>query len=273
MSIIALVALFACNTDEKERDELYLSDLQQQHQGETNIIYSGNSVYAKFFDNNVEREAGYYSTKANCNNRDIVGFDKVLEAQTKSSQSDLSIFVDGVKLNSLGNPDNTKSGEICDNDWGNLYGKKVSFRIGNENLKSGGSGSDDVSMYIPHIIDINYPVASTTELQPLCPFDDLLVEWNKDENNENGVVIIVEWDGDMIGTPRQDRSIRTIDVVDDTGEAILNTELFKDMPDLAMISITILRGNIDIVELENSAVKICAASNSSVTVVLAKEPI
>ena len=101
----------------------------------------------------------------------------------------------------------------------------------------------------------------------------MLVEWNKDENNTNGVVVIVEWDGDMVGSDKRDESIRTVDVVDDTGGAILNPELFNDIPDLAMINITLLRGNIDIVEVENTAVKIYAASNSSISIVLAKEPI
>lgn len=152
-------------------------------------------------------------------------------------------------------------------------GKKVSFTIGNELTKSAKTSNDSFSMYVPYVIDINYPVASATELIPLCPYDDLLLEWNKDENNINGVLVIVEWDGDMIGTDKMNKSIRTVDLVDDIGKSILNTELFKDIPDLAIISITILRGNVDIVEIENTAVKIYAATNSSISVVLAKEPI
>lgn len=74
----------------------------------------------------------------------------------------------------------------------------------------------------------------------------------------------------MVGQDFRHESIRTIDVVDDTGQAILKKEMFEDIPDFAMINITILRGNIDIVELEKRAVKLYAASNSSITVVLAK---
>jgi hypothetical protein len=149
----------------------------------------------------------------------------------------------------------------------------VIFTFNTPTTKSSYDNNGGVSMYIPHIIDINYPEASATELMPLCPHDDLLVEWNKDDNNTNGVVIIVEWDGDMVGQDYRYESVRTIDVVEDTGEAILKTEMFEGIPDFARINITLLRGNIDIVELNDSPVKLYAASNSSITVVLAKEPI
>lgn len=44
-----------------------------ERKSSTAFVYSGNSVYSKYFDNNIDQEAAYYSTKANISDRDIVG--------------------------------------------------------------------------------------------------------------------------------------------------------------------------------------------------------
>ena len=267
--IIASFAVFACNKIDDSSNTEHSTSIQIE--SSTTILYSDSSVYAKFFDENAEREIGYYSTKANVSDRDIFGFDRSLLPEEKSTRQISPFFANTIQLSKLGNTENTQLNAMCDFNYDDLFGKRVRFTSGGDQNKS--ASENDVDMYVPYLIDINYPVASATELQPLCPYNDLLVEWNTDVNNTNGVVVIVEWDGDMVGSDKRAMSIRSIDVVADNGSAILNPELFKDIPDLAMINITLLRGNIDIVEIENTAVKIYAASNSSIAIVLAKEPI
>lgn len=267
--IIASFAVFACNKIDDSNNTEHRTSIQIE--SSTTILYSDSSVYAKFFDENAEREIGYYSTKANVSDRDIFGFDRSLLPEEKSTRQISPFFANTIQLSKLGNTENTQLNAMCDFNFDDLFGKRVRFTSGGDQNKS--ASETDVDMYVPYLIDINYPVASATELQPLCPYNDLLVEWNTDVNNNNGVAVIVEWDGDMVGSDKRAMSIRSIDVVADKGSAILNPELFKDIPDLAMINITLLRGNIDIVEIENTAVKIYAASNSSIAIVLAKEPI
>jgi hypothetical protein len=269
--IMFSITFFSCSQEIENTD--IENNNEQITESSTSVLFKNNTVYSKYFDNNVEREVGYFASREHVNPREIVGFDKSYFSKTKSTSSMTPSFANGIKLNSIGNTELTKSAGTCDFNYEKLFGRKVSFTIGNEHLKSATNSEDSVSMYVPYVIDINYPVASATELVPLCPYNDLLLEWNKDENNENGILIIVEWDGDMTGSAKKNKSIRTIDLVEDTGEAILNTELFQDIPDLAIINITILRGNVDIVDIENTAVKVYAATNSSISVVLAKEPI
>lgn len=268
--VIGTIVLLSCNKTEVSSIN---NDDVQEPVGLTKILYNGSSVYSEFFNDDADREVGYYSTRANINDRDLVGFDKIISSDLKSAQNISSLFANGVNIKMLGDTETLKSGDTCNDNIEDLFGKTVRFSIDNDRIKSGSTSDDDISMYVPYIIDINYPVASATELQPLCPYDDFAIAWNKDDNNENGVVVIVEWDGDILGAAKQDKSIRTIDIVEDTGKAMLNPELFNDIPDLAMANITILRGNISVAEIENIAVKIYAASNSSILVVVAKEPV
>lgn len=275
-----MLVFLACNEEVDKVEKTSISEQdKKEFKGTTSILFTGNSVYGKFFDENVEREVAYYSRKSNVNERDLIGINTLTQAQTRNSSSkSFPVLINGVDLNEIGMPVKTKSENataLKDNLFENFFGKQVTFSVNksNETRSSSSSQEDMASLYIPHIIDIIYPVASKTELQPLCPHDDLLVEWNKDEQNPNGVVVMVEWDGDILGQDSRDESVRTIDVVEDTGQVILKKEMFEGMPDFAMINITILRGNIDIVELENTAVKLYAVSNSSISVILAKEPI
>lgn len=277
--ICTAIIFLSCNGEMGKVEHIAKpTEVEQEYRATTSFIFKGSSVYSKFFDENVDREAAFYSTKVNVNKRSLLGIDKINldKTQTKSSSINrFSILANGIDLSMIGISDDTRSEDTAseiDGRLADLFGKEISFTVDFPTDARSSSGVE-VNMYIPHIIDINYPIASHTELQPLCPHDDLIVVWNKDELNDNGVIVIVEWDGDMIGQDFRNEGVRTIDIVDDTGEAILNTALFEDIPDFAMINITLLRGNIDIVELENSAVKLYGVSNSSITVVLAKEPI
>ncbi|WP_346862277.1 hypothetical protein [uncultured Draconibacterium sp.] len=268
--VIGTIVLLSCSKSEVNNSA---NENRLEPEGSTTILFNGSSVYAEFFSNDADREVGYYSTRANINDRDLVGFDRAFSPDIKSTQNKFTLFANGVNIKTLGDPESPKSGNMCINGFEDLFGKTVRFGISSEMTKSGSTSDDDISMYVPYIIDINYPVASATELQPLCLYDDFALAWNKDENNGNGVVVIVEWDGEVLGAAKNEKSVRTIDIVEDSGTAILNPELFNDIPDLAMVNITILRGNISVAEIENTAVKIYAASNSSILVVVAKETV
>ncbi|MDR0565653.1 MAG: hypothetical protein LBG47_01225, partial [Prevotellaceae bacterium] len=65
--------------------------------------------------------------------------------------------------------------------------------------------------------------------------------------------------------------IRRVDIVEDTGETIIKKEMFDDIPHLAIVKVTVLRGNIDIVEVEDVAYKLYASSEASLNTIIAKE--
>lgn len=79
---------------------------------------------------------------------------------------------------------------------------------------------------------------------PMCYYDDFFVEWNEDPLNTNGMIILAEWNGVTMNGPSQGISIANVELVDDIGYAYLNTNLFQDMPDGALVDLWFIRGNI-----------------------------
>ena len=86
-------------------------------------------------------------------------------------------------------------------------------------------------------IDPNTPL-------PMCYYDGFKVNWTGDFTNDNGVIVIAEWNGVTMYDPAQDVSIINVDIVEDTGEAILNTHLFDEMPDEALVNLWLIKGNL-----------------------------
>lgn len=93
-------------------------------------------------------------------------------------------------------------------------------------------------------IDLVSPAISQDTPFPMCYYDGFKVNWTGDCTNENGVIVVAEWNGATMYDPAQNVSIINVDIVEDTGEAILNTHLFDDMPDEALVSLWLIRGNL-----------------------------
>ena len=134
-----------------------------------------------------------------------------------------------------------------------LYGKEVTFSFNSEgDYSSSPAGNDcdafEFSLQVPQRIYITSPRASECDRIPLCYFEELQVCWNPDFSNEIGVVIMVEWKGVLIQEETQDEYVRSIDIVEDIGCAVLDNEMFDGMPDGALVTLTLLRGDIIVVE-------------------------
>lgn len=121
----------------------------------------------------------------------------------------------------------------------------VQFSIYPKALTKSGSEASDIEMYVPQMINIIKPsITKEEELLPLCYYDGFVLGWNADQNNRNGVVIIVEWMGNMvIGSDIPDTHIRRTCIVEDNGECVLSNSMFDGIPDTAVCHLTILRGN------------------------------
>lgn len=160
-------------------------------------------------------------------------------------------------------------------DFKALFGSEVVFSIQSRiQTKSGNETSEtDISMYVPMKLDITNPRMSTeTELLPACYFDGFQIQWNADPDNENGVLAIVEWIGDMLlGEDFPSTYIRRICIFEDTGTAILPTSLFEGIPDAAVCNLTLIRGNIDTLSIEDESYKILAESHEYMSFILIRE--
>lgn len=109
---------------------------------------------------------------------------------------------------------------------------------------------------------------------PLCYYDNFIIEWNEDAANENGVVVIAEWTGCTMHGHPQATYLANATLVDDTGLATLDTDLFEGIPDEASVDLWLIRGNINTMtgEGEVSLGEILESSPERLQEILAENP-
>jgi hypothetical protein len=277
LSIISIL-IVSCNVKDagnvQEVDSQNIDVLTSQQE----IIYHGESNYASFFDSNVNSEVAYGSSREHpLHLRDFNAHAVTIDpsvsgkqlAKTKSVESAPTVLINGKtieQLNSWSNSLHTKSalskssGDLSSASLDEYYGVDVTFSIQDR----------DVKMYIPQVVEITYP-KSHESFYPICYFDKYKLTWDSDSRNTNGVVILIEWDGSTLDKETTPDYIRRIDIVEDTGETTIKKEMFDDIPHLAIVKVTILRGNINIVEVQDVAYKLYASSEASLSTIIAKE--
>lgn len=152
-----------------------------------------------------------------------------------------------------------------------LYGKNLTFSITPKvPTKSNGC---DIELYVPEMINITKPSTEAVEnLLPLCYYDGFKLCWNSDSKNKNGVIVIIEWIGEMvIGNDIPETHVRRVCVFDDTGESILPNDIFEDIPDTAVCHLTLLRGNAENINIDNESFNIMVESHEFLNFVLIRE--
>lgn len=154
-----------------------------------------------------------------------------------------------------------------------LFGDVLTFSIAPKTITRSEVKECEVEMYVPEMIHITQPnITTKEELLPLCYYDGFKLCWNADQNNENGVILILEWIGEMvIGNDIPDTHVRRTCVVDDDGETILSNNLFEGIPDTAVCHLTVLRGNMEYVNIEDESFNIMAESHEFLSFVLIRE--
>lgn len=182
------------------------------------------------------------------------------------------VNVNDVPLNVL--PD-TKS-EVQRADFKSMFGTTVKYEISSAfETKGHAPESETIELYTPEIIQFSFPKIETEEdLYPLFYYKSFPIRWNEDPNNPNGVIVIVEWTGTMIyGEDHPNAYVRSTDLLYDTGEAFLNPDIFNGIPDTALCTLTILRGNVENVLINDYSCKIAAETHQSIQFILIRNVI
>ncbi len=129
------------------------------------------------------------------------------------------------------------------------FGNRVNFSI----ERPGFRYSHD--MYIPR--DINLESISDEGIVEgsythRINRNNTAISWNSDENNENGVLVFVRWDGttssSVLGALHNEVLVERAVVLPDNGSATLPTDLFDNIPADARVSFNLVRGNFAIVD-------------------------
>lgn len=161
--------------------------------------------------------------------------------------------------------------------------KQMNFKIGNYNLSydskyefnrttQAGNNQDNiiVDLFNMKNISINIPynnsINRTTDINisnptpiyfisPTLSFDEsaittnnsFLIKWNKDDDNKNGVIIVLSWHGETVSRTKKlpDNDLKVIKTVDDDGTELIDDAMLQYFPDDALIDIAIGRGNIE----------------------------
>ena len=154
----------------------------------------------------------------------------------------------------------------------NVFGEAVSLTISKTPMTRAGETGSSVSLYVPKEIEILSPsIEGEEDLLPLCYYDNFRIEWNGDEDNDNGVVLILEWTGDkVIGVDYTQTNIRRTCVVEDTGSYTFDKNIFDGIPDTAVCHLTILRGDLDVIDYNDESFKIMAETHEFLTFILIK---
>lgn len=189
---------------------------------------------------------------------------------TKSSLGELpeiKSYVDGIEISP--NLIQTKSSQsLLD-----CFGKVVNFSFSTNYHTKSSETTDEMEMYIPKSIEFTFPFAeSEDDLNPLCYYKDFLIKWNVDEDNMNGVLVVVDWTGSMVlGNDIPNTHVCRLAIFPDTGEAKLQESLFDGIPDTAFCDLLILRGNVKNIEQGQYSYKFVGKTHQQISFILIRE--
>lgn len=179
------------------------------------------------------------------------------------SRSPYRVEINGLDMES---DDATRSGDLAA-----IYGSQSQFSLYNRAATRSEEPDTIVNMYVPALINITVPaVTSPSNSYPLCYYRDFVIRWNADPQNTCGVVVVIEWTGMMaFGSSNPNAYIRRTDVVaQDGGYAKLEEDIFDGIPDTAMVYITLLRGGVENMAIDDVTYKVMAETHASMPFVL-----
>ena len=256
------VILYSCKDASIEKDK---SNQTAENKVTENVLFTGKTVYSKILRTDT-KILGYSSQKDNSLSKEFLEILDETTSQLDSTNSAMkvkgfgavSLTVNGINLSDLSN--NIPSGlQRIKAAAPVLYGQNVSFTLsrnipqnikGSQKSKSSILSDTTVTMYVPELVEISSPKVETSkDLMPYCFYKDFVLKWNTDLKNENGLVVVVEWSGMYVTGQKENKYVRNIDVItDDNGSTTLKNEIFNGIPENAIAFITLLRGNIAIVD-------------------------
>ena len=256
------VILYSCKDVSIEKDKI---NQTAENKVTENVLFTGKTVYSKILRTDT-KILGYSSQKDNSLSKEFLEILDETTSQLDSTNSAMkvkgfgavSLTVNGINLSDLSN--NIPSGlQRIKAAAPVLYGQNVSFTLsrnipqnikGSQKSKSSILSDTTVTMYVPELVEISSPKVETSkDLMPYCFYKDFVLKWNTDLKNENGLVVVVEWSGMYVTGQKENKYVRNIDVItDDNGSTTLKNEIFNGIPENAIAFITLLRGNIAIVD-------------------------
>lgn len=139
--------------------------------------------------------------------------------------------------------------------------RRISKKIVAENNEEDASEDILLNNYIVTLqsvepIYIYSPYFSNCNTIPYCYYENMQIDWNANIDPDKNLYIITMWNGTYFDEPAVQQTVVHVDVVNDNGSAVLNNNLFDDMPDGALVTLMLVRANFIEVTLDDSEVQI-----------------
>ncbi|QTE23847.1 hypothetical protein [Polaribacter cellanae] len=229
-----------------------------------NILNNDAGIYLNYFLQS-DFSAGYSSLKANSlQPHNVVEF-----IDFKNAEMKLSIKKEPKNDSYLYKTEKKSK-------HGDIFGKDITFKLQPISSKNGHKkeAGFETTFYVPNLVEITNPkVEKEIKLFPNCYAKNFVLEWNSDPKNENGLMVIVQYNG-LNAHPSYDtnKPVINIDVIkEDNGRTVLNDDLFKDIPNLSIVTIILLRGHVTLEEVQGKYYKFFAESHVKLPIVLVKD--
>jgi len=295
--IVSQLLFFGCTTDSIERPARCTA-VSAENETSALFLFRGETIYTQIMRLDA-RLIGYFSEKPNPISNDYFAVMDVRREladnhiRTQSAQNtrtnNLSFSINGVDAQSIKSQQGTQGLRNMRAGGSPLFGNTVTFSLSSTNtsdedgagnlLRSGNNDNREVIMYVPELVEILSPRVDTErDILPYCFYRNFILEWNADPNNENGLVVAVEWNGGDIFGKRYGEYVINADILpNDNGRAILDNRLFDRIPQGAIANLILIRGNIEVIEDflneygVEEAYRIVAASQAVLPFIMVRE--
>ena len=233
--LLPLLALISCNTSEPTNTTSNTSGYK--------LLFDGGSPYLDWYTGNMEAFISYTFRDITNNTKDSQ------HERVRGTEDNIITLKNGVKIKIQDDYKLNNNGEQTE-----LHLTRSATILQDETQQASSLPTDNAGSSTPRTFDYEIRTATPIEIirpaidncnpLPYCYYDNFEIEWNADDTNMNGVVIIAEWNGVTLNSPSEDISIVCADLVDDTGIVTLNTGMFEGMPDLALVNLWFIRANL-----------------------------
>jgi len=296
--IVSQLLIFGCINDTTVERPARCTAVSGTNHTRASFLFRGETIYTQILRLDAPM-IGYFSERPGPLSYDFFAVMDVRRElpnnhiRRQSTQNErtnnLSFVINGVDAQNIKNQQGTRNLRNTQVGGSSLFGNTVTFSlsstgIDNEDdsntLRSGNTGdSREVTMYVPELVEILSPRVDTeSEMLPFCFYRNFIVEWNADPNNENGLLVAVEWNGsDIFGKHYGEYVINADIITQDNGRAILDNRLFDRIPQGAIARLILVRGNIEIIENflneygVEEAYRIVAASRAVLPFIMVRE--
>lgn len=235
--LLPFVILVACGSNEIS------NGTEDKHEKKYNLLNKGAATYLDWYLSDMESFVPYifrqYPSDAEGSSK---VYDRYYEENTYALKNDISVRIhDEYALESDSKTTTlhlTRTAKVLKNETAQNAPKRF-----NDEDESVSTHTYTYSLQTVQPINLIRPVIDICDAIPFCYYDNFEIEWSPDYNNDNGVVVIAEWTGVTLNDPTQG-TIVGIDIVEDTGLAVINTDIFTGMPDEALVNLWLIRGNL-----------------------------